>query len=87
VTNAVVMRIFKNEPDRRPERLGVFQFCELPKIGEDILIADDIDLVYYRVTAVIHYPIPHPFVVDEELPSLQEKEPSARIEVILSGIE
>lgn len=87
MTHAVVMQIYKNEPDRRPGRLGVFEFCELPKVGEDILIADDIDLVYYRVAAVIHYPIPHPFVLDEELPGLQENEPSVKLEVIWSGIE
>jgi hypothetical protein len=81
------MQTFKDEPDRRPGRLGVFQFCELPKIGEDILIADDVDLVYYRVAAVIHYPIPHPFVLDEELPSLQDKEPSVKLEVTWIGIE
>ncbi|MBS3928785.1 MAG: hypothetical protein KGZ55_08705 [Sphingomonadaceae bacterium] len=81
------MQIFKDEPDRRPDRLGAFQFCELPRIGEEILIADEIDLVYYRVASVVHYPIPHPFVLDEEMPNSQDKDPSVKIEVIWIGIE
>ena len=84
---AVVMQLFKEEPERRPERLGQFEFVELPRIGEDIMIADDIDLTYYRVVSVVHYPIALPFVRNEELPSLQESEPSAKVEVVWAGVE
>jgi hypothetical protein len=85
--HAIVMRLFKDEPERRPERLGQFQFVELPRIGDDIMIADDIDLTYYCVVSVVHYPIALPFVRDEELPSLQEAEPSVKVEVVWAGIE
>jgi hypothetical protein len=84
---AVVMQLFKEEPERRPERLGQFEFVELPRIGDDIMVADDIDLTYYRVVSVVHYPIAFPFARNEELPNLQETEPSAKVEVVWAGVE
>jgi len=85
--HAVVVKLDKHDTESRAERIGVFTFVELPRIGDDLMIADDLDLNYFRVKGVVHYPIPHPFVRDEVLPSLQDTEPSVRIEVEWVGIE
>jgi len=66
--------------------LGIYEFVELPSEGQLLGVQYDMDFNYLRVNRVLHFPIPHPFEPDPDLPSLQQTEPSAHVIVQWVGI-